>query len=105
MGLFQGTLLWLAGTILLALSVQQLRRANPREKIPLWFRRPRNHPGEVYAYRGIAFVLLILAAQAWAEVLNAWSTLLIFLALVPAFIVNAQHNRHVESRQEVPSNP
>ncbi|MDN6638467.1 MAG: hypothetical protein L0L05_09045, partial [Yaniella sp.] len=91
MDLFQATLLWLAGTVLLALTVQQLRRANPNEKLPQWFGHPRNHPGEVYVYRAIALVLLLVSAQAWTEGLHGWATMLILFATVPALIVNAQH--------------
>lgn len=100
MGLFEATILWVAGTILFALTFQQLRRANPNEKIPQVFGRPKHHPGEIYVYRAIAIVLLLLASLAWAEVLGLWSVLLIFLAGVPVGILNAQHNRQVEGRRE-----
>lgn len=105
MGLFEGTILWLAGTVLFALSVQQLRRANPHEKIPLFFSRPENHPGEVYVYRAIALVLLLFAAQAWAGVLDGWSTLLILLGAIPAVILNTQHNRMVERHSAISTSP
>lgn len=73
MGLFEATILWVAGTILFALTFQQLRQANPNEKIPQVFGLPKHHPNEIYVYRAIALVLLLLAAQAWAEVLGLWS--------------------------------
>lgn len=68
MDLFLGTLTGLAGTVQFAVSFQQARRANPDEKIPQFFGRPRHHPTEIYAYRVIALVLLLMSFTAWAEV-------------------------------------
>lgn len=101
MDLFLGTVAWLAGTVQFALSFQQVRRANPREKIPQFFGRPKNHPGEIYIYRMIAIVLLIISVIAWAELLGLWAVLLILLAAIPTVILNVQHNRRV---QAVPPN-
>ncbi|GAA4476375.1 hypothetical protein GCM10023190_13730 [Enteractinococcus fodinae] len=97
MDLFLGTVAWLAGTVQFALSFQQVRRANPDEKIPLFFGRPRNHPGEIYVYRTIAIVLLIISVIAWAELLGLWAVLLILLAAIPTVILNVQHNRRIQT--------
>lgn len=96
MGLLLGTLAWLAGTVQFALSFQQVGRANPDERIPPFFGRPRNHPGEIYAYRAIAIFLLLLSAQAWAEVLGIWAVLFVLVGAIPAVILNVQHNRRVQ---------
>lgn len=96
MGLLLGTFAWLAGTVQFALSFQQMRRANPHEKIPQFFGKPRNHPGELYAYRAIAMLLLMLSFFAWMDLLGIWAVLLIFIGGVPAAILNVQHNRRVQ---------
>lgn len=96
MGLFLGTLAWLAGTVQFALSFQQVRKANPDEKIPQFLGRPTNHPREIYIYRAIAMFLLILSFVAWAEVIGFWALLLIVAAVIPTFILNVQHNRQVQ---------
>ena len=59
------TLLWVAGSTLVALSFQQVARANPDERIPMAWGRPRHHPGEAYAYRAIAFLLWGFAVVTW----------------------------------------
>lgn len=97
MDLFLGTVAWLAGTVQFALSFQQVRRANLHQKIPLFFGRPRNHPGEIYVYRTIAIVLLIISVIAWAEMLGLWAILLILLAAIPTVVLNVQHNRRVQA--------
>lgn len=102
MGLFLGSLAWLAGTTQFALSFQQMRRANPEEKIPQFFGRPTNHPGEIYAYRVIAMFLLMLSFLAWIDLLGIWAGLLIFIGGIPAAILNVQHNRQV---QDIPAQP
>lgn len=96
MGLLLGTLAWLAGTVQFALTFQQLRRANPTEKIPLLFGRPRNHPGEIYAYRAIGLFLLMLAFFAFIDLLGPWVVLLVLIGSIPAVILNIQHNRRVQ---------
>jgi hypothetical protein len=100
MGLLLGTFAWLAGTVQFALSFQQIRRANPVEKIPQFFGRPTNHPGELYAYRAIAMFLLILSVFAWSDLLGLWAVLLIVIGSVPAVILNVHHNR--QARQKPP---
>lgn len=97
MGLLLGTFAWLAGAVQFALSFQQIRRANPDEKIPQFFGRPTNHPGELYAYRAIAMFLLMLSFFAWMDLLGIWAVLLILIGGVPAAILNIQHNRQVQS--------
>jgi Flp pilus assembly protein TadB len=97
MDLFLGTLAWLAGTVQFALSFQQVRRANPAERIPQFFGRPRHHPTEIYVYRAIAIVLLLMAFTAWAEVIGMWAVLLILMAAIPAAVLNIQHNRRVQA--------
>lgn len=98
MNLVLGAFFWFAGTVQFALSFQQLRRANPDEKIPQFFGRPTNHPGEIYVYRAIALVLLVASSSAWAELLGFWSVLLILLGAIPTGILNVQHNRRVQVR-------
>lgn len=97
MGLLLGTFAWLAGTVQFALSFQQIRRANPHGKIPQFFGKPRNHPGELYAYRAIAMFLLMLSFFAWMDLLGIWAVLLILAGAIPAAILNVQHNRQVHS--------
>jgi len=67
----------LAGTVQFALSSQQVRRANPDERIPQFFGRPRHHPTEIYVYRATALVLLLMSLTAWAQVIGMWAVLLI----------------------------
>ncbi|NWN88111.1 MAG: hypothetical protein HLX51_06165 [Micrococcaceae bacterium] len=93
------SLVWLAGTVLFAVSLQQMRRANPDEKIPQFFGRPRNHPGEIYVYRAIALFLLLASSLAWAERLGFWSFLLVIAGATPAVMLNVQHNRRVQAEQ------
>ncbi len=97
--LFLASLIWLAGTVLFAVSFQQMRRANPRDKIPQFFGRPRNHPGEIYVYRAIAFFLLLVSSLAWTERLGFWSFLLIVAGAIPTVILNVQHNRRVQAER------
>lgn len=96
MGLFLGTFAWLAGTVQFALSFQQVRKANPREKIPQFFGHPKSHPPEIYVYRAVAIFLLMLSFVAWSEVLGAWAVLLIVVAAIPTVVLNVRHNRHVQ---------
>lgn len=96
MGLFLGTFAWLAGTVQFALSFQQVRKANPREKIPQFFGRPKSHPPEIYVYRAIALFLLMLSFVAWSEALGTWAVLLIVVAAIPTVVLNVRHNRHVQ---------
>ena len=96
MGLLLESLAWLAGTVQFALTFQQLRRANPTEKIPQFFGRPRNHPGEIYAYRAIALFLLMLSFVAFTDLLGPWVVLLVLIGSIPAVILNVQHNRRVQ---------
>lgn len=95
MGLFLGSLAWLAGAVIFTLSFQRLRKANPQEKIPQFFGRPTHHPGKIYALRAAAAALLMLSAFAWSETLGYWAVGLIFLAAIPALVLNRQHNRAV----------
>ena len=96
MNLLLASLLWLAGSIQLGLAFQQLVRANPTEQIPL-FGRPRYHPGEIYLYRAIAFLLLIVAVLAWEEIVGLWAILLIFLGFIPTVALNMRHNRRIQA--------
>lgn len=96
MDLFLGTIAWLAGTAQFALSFKQVSRANPNEKIPQFFGRPKSNPGEAYAYRAIAIILLMMAFFAWADLLGYWSVLLILVGAIPAAILNVRHNRQVQ---------
>lgn len=98
MELLLGTLAWLAGTAQVVLSFQQLRKANPNEKIPQFFGRPKNHPGEIYAYRAIAIFLLMLSYLAWVDLLGYWAGLLILAGAIPAAILNVQHNREGQAQ-------
>lgn len=95
--LFLGALAWLAGAAQFALAFHQVSRANPDEKIPQFFGRPKNHPGVIYFYRAVAILLLMLSFFAWANVLGPWAVLLILIGAVPVVILNVRHNRQVES--------
>ncbi|MGO1942262.1 MAG: hypothetical protein ACTH1B_08610 [Yaniella sp.] len=96
------TLLWVAGSTLVALSFQQVARANPDERIPMAWGRPRHHPGEAYAYRAIAFLLWGFAVVTWGEVLGLWSVLLIFVGAIPTGVLNVRHNRRIQARISPP---
>src|SRR5699024_12719742 len=95
-GLFLRTFAWLEVTVQIAISIQQVRKANPREKIPQFYRHPKSHPPEIYVYRAVAIFLLMLSFVAWSEVLGAWAVLLIVVAAIPTVVLNVRHNRHVQ---------
>lgn len=97
--LFLATLLWVAGSTQFALAFQQLVQANPNEQIPL-FGRPRQHPGQTYIYRAIAFILLIVAVLAWEEVVGLWAILLILFAAIPTVVLNMRHNRRTQTQTD-----
>lgn len=82
----------------------QLRKANPDEKIPQFWGRPKHHPGEIYVYRGVALFLLMLSSYTWLDVLGYWALGLIFIAAIPATILNSRHNRRAQATGEDPNN-
>ena len=93
MELFWGSVVWLAGTVQYTVVFQQLSRANDGEKIPQFFGQPKNNPRELYVYRAIAMILLMLSFIAWADRLGYWGLLLILFGTIPASVLNARHNR------------
>ncbi|MDX2358529.1 hypothetical protein [Dietzia sp. PP-33] len=95
MELVWGSLAWLAGTVQYTVAFHQMSRANPDEKIPQIFGLPRNHPGEIYVYRAVAVMLLMLSFFAWADLLGYWGVLLILSGTIPAAVLNARHNGRV----------
>lgn len=97
MELFLGALAWLAGAAQFALTFQQVRKANSNERIPLFFGRPRSHPREIYVYRAIAILLLIISVFVWSDLIGVWSVLLIFVGSIPALVLNLRHNRQARS--------
>ncbi|PCC26779.1 hypothetical protein CIK75_01390 [Glutamicibacter sp. BW78] len=99
MNLLLATVLWVAGSTQFALAFQQLARANPTEQIPL-FGRPKHHPGEIYVYRAIAFLLLIVAVLAWEEAVGLWAILLIFLGVIPTIVLNTRHNHRIQAKTD-----
>lgn len=98
MGLFLGSGAWLIGTVMFTLTFQQLREANPGDKIPQFWGRPRHHPGRVYVYRTVALFFLMLSAYFWLESLGYWALGLSFIvAAIPATVLNTRHNRRVQA--------
>jgi hypothetical protein len=80
------------------LTFQQLRKANPDEKVPQFWGRPRRHPGKVYVYRAVALFLLMLSAYFWLEIVGYWALGLTFIiAAIPAAVLNTRHNRRVQT--------
>lgn len=79
----------------MALTFQQLRRANSENRIPQAVGRPQRHPGEIYAYRAIGILLLLVGSQVWSSVIGLWSVALILVGVIPAFLLNVRHNRTV----------
>lgn len=79
----------------MALAFQQLSRDNSEIRIPRVAGRPRHFPREVYAYRAIGILLLVVGSQAWSSVIGFWSVALILAGAIPAFVLNIRHNRTV----------
>ena len=79
----------------MALAFQQLRRANSENRIPQVAGRPQRHPREIYAYRAIGILLLLVGSQTWSSVIGLWSVALILVGFIPAFVLNIRHNRTV----------
>ncbi len=81
----------------MALAFQTLQRANSESRIPQVAGRPRHHPGEVYAYRAIAMLLLVAGSMAWNPAIGYWSIVLLIAGFIPVLVLNVRHNRAVDA--------
>lgn len=93
-----GVLAWLAGCVMMALSFQQLSKANPGEEISPALGRPPHYPDQVHFYKIMAAGFMLLSFYAWADVLGGYAAVGFLLAWVPVIILNRHHNRRVPRR-------
>ena len=98
MGLVLGAVAWALGTTQFALTFHQVSRANPDERIPQFWGRPKHHPCEIYVYRAIAILLLVGASWVWADLLGACAALVLLLGTIPGCFLNMRHNRRVKGQ-------
>lgn len=91
--------LLIIGSILFTTSFRMLSQANPAERIPQLWGRPRRHPGRIYATRGAAVALMFLAVFGLSGALGYLSVLLLLLGFLPAGALNILHNRRVARGQ------
>jgi hypothetical protein len=78
-------------------TFQQLRKANPDERIPQFWGRPKHLPGTIYFYRAVALFFLMFSSYAWLDAWGYWALGLIFIAAIPAAVLNSRHNRRVQA--------
>lgn len=93
-----GLLAWLAGCVMMAMSFQQLSKANPGEEISPVLGRPTHYPGLIHVYKIMAAVFMLLSFYAWADVLGGYAAVGFFIAWVPVAVLNHQHNRRIPRR-------